>query len=478
MIAHGRTPYKTRSWSGIRAGTALAALFAFLLITRLCHAAVLWVEECYPAAAAIQILHGKSLYHDIWFDKPPLSAMVYLVWGAQAGLPLRVAGAVFVAAACWVAFRFAGAVWTQREGVAAACLLGFFVTFGVPAAVIPLAPDLLLIVPQLAAVYLAWRGRPFWSGIAAGIGLLVNPKAVFVLAACALWQWRHLPALAAGFLLPNAAACAWMYQNGSLADYWRQGWEWGTAYSRDTFLEHPFRAGVLRTANWAGFHAALVVGAVAALRTVRDRWRWLCWVALAGAGVAAGWRFFPRYYFLLLPALAVLGARGFVANRWVRVGMLALMTVPLARFGPRYVLLAAGRQTGWSDLALNRDSAAAARLISDAARPGDTLLVWGYRPDIFVYTRMAAASPFLDSQPLTGVIADRHLTDSRPTFPELALRNRELLTRSRPAFIADGLGPLNPALAITAYPELRDWMGRSGYVEAGRTADTIVYRRR
>jgi hypothetical protein len=455
----------------------LAGLFLFLLAARLCHTAVLWVEECYPAAAAIQILHGKTLYHDVWFDKPPLSTLVYLGWGAQAGIPLRLAGAIFVGFACWLAFRFATALWTEREGLAAACLLGFFLTFGVPAAVIPLAPDLLLVVPQLAAVYLAARGRPFWSGLAAGTGLLLNSKAVFVLAACAVWQWRNTGALLAGFILPNAAACGWMYLNGSLSEYWRQVWEWGFAYSRDTFIEQPLRTGALRTANWAGFHSALILGGVAALQTVRDRWRWLCWIALASAGVVAGWRFFPRYYFLLLPALAMLGGRGFVSSRWVRLAMLALLLIPLVRFGPRYVLLAAGRDANWSDLALNRDSAAAAHIVSTNARPGDTLLVWGYRPDIFAYTRMTAGSPFLDSQPLTGVLADRHLVDSRPTFPDLAARNRELLTRTRPAFIADGLGPPNPSLAITNYPELQTWMKANGYAEIGRTPDTIVYKR-
>jgi hypothetical protein len=448
----------------------------FLLAARLCHAAVLWVEECYPAAGAIQILHGKALYRDVWFDKPPLSAMIYVLWGAEPGVPLRVAGAVFVALGCWTAFRFASAIWSEREGVAAACLLGFFLTFGIPAAVLPLAPDLLLVVPELAAVYFAWRGRPFWSGFTAGIGLLVNAKALIVLAACAAWQWRNLPLLAAGFVLPNAVACGWMSLNGSLTDYWSQVWAWGFTYSRDTFLEHPLRTGLIRTANWMGFQSGLIVGAIAALPAVKDRWRWLLWVALAFGGVAGGWRFFPRYYLLLLPPLVLLAAHGFVSCRRVRLIVAMLLLIPLVRFGPRYVLLAAGRDTNWADLALNRDSAAAARMITSNARPGDTLLAWGYRPDVFVYTRMPAGSPFLDSQPVTGVIADRHLFDSRPSFPELAAGNRGKLIQTRPTFIVDGLGPMNPALSITNYPELRAWMERAGYQRIGQTTDSVVYK--
>ena len=49
--------------------------FSDLLAARLCHTGIVWVEEAYPTAAAIQILDGKLLYRDIWFDKPPLAAL-------------------------------------------------------------------------------------------------------------------------------------------------------------------------------------------------------------------------------------------------------------------------------------------------------------------------------------------------------------------------------------------------------------------
>ena len=91
-----------------------------------------------------------------------------------------------------------------------------------------------------------------------------------------------------------------------------------------------------------------------------------------------------------------------------------------------------------------------------------------------MYTRMPAGTPFLDSQPLTGVIADRHLTKSDVSAPELAARNRERLRPTRPAFIVDGLGLYNPKLAITNYPDLSSWMAQ--YREVGRTGHSVVYR--
>ena len=102
-------------------------------------------------------------------------------------------------------------------------------------------------------------------------------------------------------------------------------------------------------------------------------------------------------------------------------------------------------------------------------------MVWGFRAELFIYTGMPAATRFLDSQPLTGVAADRHLTQSRPSLPEAWTRvNRAELARSHPTWIVDGLGPYNPRLAITACPDLADWL--RGYREVGRTAGTIIYR--
>jgi hypothetical protein len=40
----------------------------------------------------------------------------------------------------------------------------------------------------------------------------------------------------------------------------------------------------------------------------------------------------------------------------------------------------------------------------------------------------------------------------------------------------DGLGPYNPRLAITEYADLREWL--ANYREAGRTAGTVIYRRK
>ena len=304
------------------------SLAALLLATRLCYLRILWEGDSYPLAAAGEMLRGKALYRDIWFDKPPLLAAAYALFGAAPGWPLRLADTIYVLAACWVAWRFARDLWTEREGLWAAGLLGFFLCFDFPSAVIPVASDLLMLAPHLAAVWLAFRRRAFWSGAMAGVAFWINPKGLVVAAACGLWFPGGLPLIVAGFASVSAVVLAWLAGTGALAAYYDQVWRWGRIYAASPFVESPLRNGLVRTAGWAGFHAALVAAAAwflvkgepplpdgrgsaegtdarSGAANVRERWferlRWIGWLLLALAGVAAGLRFFPRYYFLLLP---------------------------------------------------------------------------------------------------------------------------------------------------------------------------------
>jgi len=474
----------------MRRGVVTFFLIAVVVTAaRLCHTNVLWADDNLPLAAAMQVARGKVLYRDVWFDKPALVAWINLLWGARAGVLLRLAGAAYVLSVVVVAWQFARSKWSQKEGLFAAVFAAFFLTFGLPSAVIPLASDMLLVLPHIAAVYFAWRGRAFFSGVAAGVGLLCSSKAMFVLAACALWQWRQLPLLLAGFAAPNALALGWMYLHGSASEYYRQAWQWGRIYAANTFVEHPIAEGLTRTANWIGFQAALVVGAIFALR--RER-RIAIWIAISFVGVVLGLRFFPRYYFLLLPPMIVAAARGWslLTPQWgglparsrppggsssvCILALCALLAVPLIRFGKPYLTLARGG--AMSDLSMDRDSRAAAQKLRDFSRPGDTLFVWGFRPDIFIDSGLPAGTRFLESQPISGVLADRHLFSSQTIAPDFIGPNVRELAKTKPTWIVDGLGLYNPSLALQRQPALTEWFSR--YTEVARTDFSILYRLR
>jgi hypothetical protein len=479
-------------------------LAALLVASRLCHVAILWEGDTLPLATAQQILHGKTIYRDIWFDKPPLLPLVYVLWGARPGWTLRLGGALYLLLACWVAFRFARDLWSEREGVWAAGLLGFFLIFDFPSSVIPVASDLMMLAPHLAAVWMAWKRRPFWSGALAAVAFWISPKGVYVAAVCLLWNPAGWLQIAAGFAAVSGVAVLGLASLGALGPYWEEVWKWGRLYAGSTFVEGPIKNGLIRTLNWAGFHAAIVVAAgrflwdfrrvrksdgtnsgeltgnpdngIGAHRPNTLRWSlgWFGWLLVALVGVATGLRFFPRYYFMLLPVVVLMAARGFTRLGRRREFVALLLLIPVTRFGPTY--LTAVTNHDWRDAGMDRDSLAAASFTRELAKPGDTLFIWGYRPEIYAYTGLTAATIFLDSQPLTGVPADRHLTQSQPVETVAPSQRRAELAKSAPTFVLDGLGPYNPQLAITNYPDLREWL--SHYLEVGRRGQTVIYKRR
>jgi len=454
--------------------TFFLLLAALLIATRMCHKAILWEGDTLPLATAGQMLDGKVVYRDIWYDKPPLVPAFFLLSGARAGWTLRLADALYCLLACWIAWRFARDLWSWREALWAAALLAWFLTFDIPSAAIPVASDLLMLAPHLAAVWMAATRRPLWSGVLAAVAFWISPKGLLVAAVCVLWNPAGAAWIGAGFAAVSGAAAAALWTAGALGPYIEEVWKWGRLYAGSTFIANPIQNGLLRTVNWMGFHAAAVIAAGRLLwDRPRESARWYGWLVVAVIGVAAGLRFFPRYYFLLLPVVVLMAARGFVLLGRPRVVVALLLLIPAVRFGPSY--LAALTDPAWRDTGMDRDSRAAAALVREVAKPGDTLFVWGYRPEIYTYTRLPAATMFLDSQPLTGVPADRHLTQSEPVEIEEASRRRAELARSHPAFVLDGLGLFNPRLAITSYPDLGEWLAH--YQEVARPGQTIVYRR-
>jgi hypothetical protein len=427
-------------------------LFALVLTVRLSHCRVLWIEEAYPLTAAIQMLHGRLPYADFWFDKPPLSAAFYLLFGALPGIPLRIAGALYVTFCAYLASRLGGAY--------AAWLLAIYLSFGIPSAVMAIAPDLLLVAPHLAAVWLAQSGRPIAAGMVCGVALLIHTKALLILAIALLFapNWRTLAAFAA--TLPLHAALG--------ANYWTQVWWWGRVYADNTFVKQPALEFIRRTSNWIGFHSAAVIGML--LPAGKASWRDIAWVLLSCAALWPGLRFFPRYYFFLLVPCVVLAGRNLPSlPRLYRMFVLALLLIPIVRFGPRDVRLALGDDS-WSDLALFRDSQSIAQHLNAHARPTDTLFTWGYRPDVDALSRLKGGTPYLESQPITCIFADRHLTTFKPLSGVGCEERARQLGEYAPAWIVDGLGPTNPLLALARFYPL------GNYELVLRTPTATLYR--
>src|SRR5688572_25231375 len=127
----------------MRVAAAACAIALLVAGARLCHLDLLWIEEAYPMAAAAEVLRGKVLYRDIWFDKPPLYALFYMLCGAVPGWPLRLLSSAYLLLGCWAVWRLFPRDATRNEALAAAALLAVYLTFDIPSAVMALAPDLL-----------------------------------------------------------------------------------------------------------------------------------------------------------------------------------------------------------------------------------------------------------------------------------------------------------------------------------------------
>ena len=295
-------------------------------------------------------------------------------------------------------------------------------------------------------------------------------------AACVLWHPAGDGWIAAGFAAVSAVAVGWLGATGRARRVLGGGLALGAALrgqhvrrvaAAERRRAHRELGGVPRGRRRRG-------GAVPAWSGER-RWRWIGLAGDLGGRGRAGHAVFPRYYFRLLPVVVLMAARGFTLMLGRRRELVALLLlIPLTRFAPSYYR--GPTDTTWRDIAMDNASRAAAAFLRERAHPGDTLFVWGYRPEIYVYSGLHAATVYLDSQPLTGVPADRHLTQSAPVETDEAARRRAELTRSRPTFVVDGLGLYNPRLAIGATRSLQEWL--AGYEEIGRVGQAVIYRRK
>ncbi|HEU4386742.1 MAG TPA: glycosyltransferase family 39 protein [Blastocatellia bacterium] len=250
------------------------------------------------------------------------------------------------------------------------------------------------------------------------------------------------------------------------------------------------------------------------------------WFAVSTLGLCAGGRFYAHYFFQIVPALCLLGARGSaqligwlrsrpIVVRAAAVTVLALgFSFTLIRFHGRTAILAADWLSGsqsaatasWRSEVLNHEERAAAAVVrdlgdADAASLGiesireggprdrdpkaaaDYLFVWGYRPEIYFWSGLLPASRYLSTQQLTGVPADVHLIngENRSIIDDnlTTAARAELvadLSALRPKYIVDELGFFNSSLAIDNYPELAEFL--RDYKNLGATGRFFIYRRR
>lgn len=423
----------------------LAMLLASLLLRALGFTvAVIDTDEGLYLVQAQQWLRGHWPLVAVWdmhpVGAPAVFAAAMAIFGESIAT-IRLLGCLCVALAAWALYGAVRAAGGPRGiGLAAGFI---YIAHSLRMGGLATNTEILFAPLTVAAMALGIRGlagtlrlreAPSWPGLVA-MGLLIGSalaiKPVMVVEGClcfalmvfpALWHrllpWRRALAMAAAYAglcaLPTLIFGLLYWWQGALADF-----------LDGTFLG-PLRYAEGRLGGVESFHRILVeiltllwpiaLAAIALLRwlprggiagmLVRVG---LIWFAAASVGVASPGYFYPHYFLLWLPSLALMATFGcWRLARWL----------PAHRRAPGFALLVAVVMIGsWrADATARVDRGIGlfeadpvveiTRLIRAELKPGETIFVANYHPVIYALTDAALPTRFVFPAQLTGEFTD------------------------------------------------------------------------
>lgn len=380
--------------------------------------------------------------------------------------------------------------------------------------------------------------RRYWLSVAAGLmaaaALIFKQVGVFILlffavyAAISAYQksrrdgrkvrlgsmlvavYEKLAPAGVGVILGVGSLLAWLYFTGALRGFWRYSVRMGAAYvgSLPPGLWLKFMTG--RLGGYVLFNAALWMLALwAVIAFVRSRRRsaehldtrpgndggadgfelsLVSWAAASMLGLFAGGRFFGHYFFALLPALSLLGARGLElmlgelrarrsSHRLVRLAV-AVVILSLAigfyRFHHRTAILAYETLTGtssrfsesWGMTEREREAEEIARFVRERIGEGEPLYIWGFSLDVYWQSGCRPASRFLTPNYVAGHFYPELSRAEAPGDPFWRDAREQLiddLRASRPRLILN----TDEALYDLPFPEITEFI-RDNYVYEGQ----------
>ena len=292
---------------------ALIAIVAFAL--RILYIGHLYEDDGLWFAAAEEIVRGKALYGEIYFDKPPglplLYALLFSLFGAHL-IVIRLFTILYTVAVSAVLYLFGTRLYDQRAGVLAAAMFAVFSTTHSLGHVQSLNTDCLMALPYTAAAFLLIRSRSdaggsrihqarlaLAGGGLTGIAFQINPKGAFDLVFFAVWLialrfWElrkrsregqvapaesglssaSLFAIAtAGFVLASLPFLAYIAATGSTSAYLQYVWYWGARYA-DYYSAGAIAASAVRyTIGYFALNDILLITLVFAAFTTTKQMR-------------------------------------------------------------------------------------------------------------------------------------------------------------------------------------------------------------
>jgi hypothetical protein len=391
------------------------------------------------------LLQGKIPYVDLWNPKPP--AVFYVYAGAmtlfgQTAPALRLLDLLAAPLLLWAAWRIGVRAGGARVGLWAALLLGVFYfteTFWTLT-----QNDGLVLVPMMLSMVAALRaadgGARSWawaliSGLLAGVAIWFKyPFALFAGAAALAYvlmsarlRWQDAAGFVGGLLAALVAGAGAMLAIGAW-DALLESARVTSAYTALGFNLADFGAAMatalgFRWGQWGLLFVLAVVGTVAGLwprvtpsqRQRRMAWALLGWLAAAFAIMAVQAKGYDYHWLPMLPPLALLGGVGVAAltrrlPNWAQVAaallLWALAMIAVWRPALPYLTGQQDQLAYFDQFQAGEFNAGESQRVVDYLRerttPGDSLTIWGFRPEVYFLSGLNPATRFIFQFPLVG----------------------------------------------------------------------------
>ncbi|MFY9556100.1 MAG: glycosyltransferase family 39 protein [Blastocatellia bacterium] len=283
---------------------------AVSFILRIVYAGYLYEDDGLWFTAAEEIVRGKALYREIYFDKPPGLALTYalLFWifGAHI-ITIRLFTIAYSIAISAILYLFGARLYGKRVGLLAAAMFAVFSTTYATGHVQNLGTDFLMALPYAAGAYLLVRSRWHSSrgnidqsrrqwlalagGALTGLAFQINPKGIFDLFFYALfliasrgWHAQSTePVPATGASIPDSSGhsslrlfalasvgvaagslpfLAYIAATHSWQAYWSYVWDWGARYGSYNGISHTALTALIRSADYFTLNNTLLIALV------------------------------------------------------------------------------------------------------------------------------------------------------------------------------------------------------------------------
>ncbi len=392
-------------------------------------------DEGIYAAVANSLLNGQRLYTEVLDNRPPgiylLYAVIIGVFGPNLAF-IKLAAILSVIGSQLTLVRIGSNMWSRRAGLIAALLLGVLSSLPIFEGNIANA-EIFMMFPTCLGMLLWIKGRYFYSGLAFGAALSIKQIAgaefaavlVTVMLFAPFWR-RKAGLLLAGYSIPVLLMLAYVISTDSLGEFIYANFSYYTDYlQRGARVHYSF--GVVKVILLLSSILVMMAWARGP-RTDKSANMVLpaMWLVFAFFGSILTGRPYVHYLIPIFPAVSLI--LGWCAVSWqttriasvtwrkllatssvlgVSMWLLLSIFVPWPRwtspgwafnYYANFVQHVLGVRSSavyndFFDKRVNRNLAVASYL-SSRAKDGDSLLVWGDEPWIYVLSSLPEVARF------------------------------------------------------------------------------------